>query len=502
MLMWLPSCGKVWLHMIDFTGRQLEEITGGTLSGFEQDRVVGVPGFYVDSRTPIHNGVFVALVGERVDGHEYLDSVKASGAVLAIVKIDSAQQIPEGLPVLRVSDPLVALGQIAHWVRVNIFSARVIGITGSSGKTSTKDLIAGILGQFGETVAPPGSFNTEVGLPLTILSADSRTQFLVLEMGMRGIGHIAALAEIAEPDIGVVINVGSAHIELLGSMENIALAKGELIRALPVSGMAILNLDDPLVAKMSESLDCVTFTFGETRGSDFQASDIKIEADGTTSFMITHEGKSCAAHVKLIGLHYVSNALAAVSTCVAAGVPFETACTFLGNVSVISKWRMEVLEAANGVTVINDSYNANPESTRAALKALAQLGTGESRRRTWAILGEMRELGEHSLEAHDAIGRLAVRLDISRLVCVGAGTKVMHLAAANEGSWGEESVWVADIDEAMTLLAGELTPGDIVLVKASRSIGLDRVASEIQTLPLSNVTEDFDVETDREQGAP
>jgi UDP-N-acetylmuramoyl-tripeptide--D-alanyl-D-alanine ligase len=488
--------------MIDFTGQQLVEITGGVLTECEPEKVLRVPGFYVDSRIPIVSGIFVALVGEKVDGHDYLADVRAAGANLAIVASDSSAPVPEGLPLLRVSDPLIALGQIAHWVRLNVLTARVIGITGSSGKTSTKDLIAGILSQYGQCVAPPGSFNTEVGLPLTILSADMHTQFLVLEMGMRGIGHITTLAEIAVPDIGVVLNVGSAHIELLGSIENIAVAKGELVRALPANGVSILNQDDPFVSRMSDGLTCSQLTFGETRGSDIHAGDISIEPDGTTRFLAAYRDESHLVHVKLIGEHYVSNALAAISASVAAGVPFHTACEFLGNVNVISRWRMEVTEAANGVTVINDAYNANPESMRAALKTLAQMGSREPRRRTWAILGEMRELGEYSLDAHDAIGRLAVRLDISRLVCVGAETKVMHLAAANEGSWGEESAWVSSIDEVMTLLAGALEPGDIVLVKASRSIGLDRVASGILELSLSSVAEHFELGTDREQGAP
>jgi UDP-N-acetylmuramoyl-tripeptide--D-alanyl-D-alanine ligase len=488
--------------MIDFTGQQLTEITGGVLTGYDHEKVLRIPGFYVDSRSPINDGIFVALVGEKVDGHKFLADVQSTGAALAIVATDSTAPLPEGLPLLQVSDPLIALGQIAHWVRLNVLKARVIGITGSSGKTSTKDLIAGILGQHGECVAPPGSFNTEVGLPLTILSADVHTQFLVLEMGMRGIGHITTLAEIAVPDIGVVLNVGSAHIELLGSIETIALAKGELVSALPANGVAILNQDDQFVSRMGEGLACSKLTFGETQGSDVYASDITIEPDGTTRFLATYRGESHVVHVKLVGEHYVSNALAALSASVAAGVPFQSACEFLGNVSVISKWRMEVTEGRNGITVINDAYNANPESMRAALKTLAQLGSREPRRRTWAILGEMRELGEHSLDAHDAIGRLAVRLDISRLVCVGVATKVMHLAAANEGSWGEESAWVSNIDEVMTLLAAELEPGDIVLVKASRSIGLDRVASEVLELSLSSVGEDFELETDREQGVP
>lgn len=496
--------------MIDFTPQQLEEITGGTFAGLNHELVFSVPGFYVDSRSPIDNGVFVALLGERADGHDFLGAAHTAGAVLAIVGTDSIKPIPKGLSVLRVSDPTEALAQIAHWVRLNVVSARVIGVTGSSGKTSTKDLIAGILGQYGQCVASPGSFNTEVGLPLTILSADTHTKFLVLEMGMRGIGHITSLAAIATPDIGVVLNVGSAHIEMLGSIENIARAKSELVLALPVSGIAIINQDDPHVAKMIEELECSILTFGESKDSDFYASDVSIEPDGTTRFLVTYRGVSHSAHVKLIGVHFVSNALAALGASVAAGVPFEIACGFLGNVNVVSKWRMEVTEAENGVTVINDSYNANPDSTRAALKTLAQLGSREPRRRTWAILGEMRELGDHSLDEHDAIGRLAVRLDISRLVCVGSGTKVMHLAAANEGSWGKESVWVPDIEAVMTLLASELEPGDIILVKASRSIGLERVAGEILELSLSNVSKDSefnsdfdsDSETDREQGAP
>lgn len=490
------------MSMISFSGEQLEEITGGALKGCDLQRVFPVPGFFVDSRAPIPDGVFVALAGERADGHSFLGGVQSAGAALAIISKDSKVPIPAGLPTLSVNDPLAALGQIAHWVRRNVLTAQVIGVTGSSGKTSTKDLIAGILSQFGRCVSPPGSFNTEVGLPLTILSADTDTEFLVLEMGMRGIGHISALAEIAEPDIGLVLNVGSAHIELLGSVENIARAKGELVRGLPESGVAILNLDDPHVRKMSVDISCDEWTFGETSGADFHASDILIETDGTTRFTVTHAGVTCNAHVNLIGLHYVSNALAAISACVAAGVPFETACQLLENVHTISKWRMEVTDTPSGITVINDSYNANPESMRAALKTLAQLGSKAPRRRTWAVLGEMLELGDYSLDAHDSIGRLAVRLDISRLICIGAGTKVMHLAAANEGSWGKESLWVAEPDEAIAILSDELAQGDIVLVKASRSVGLDRVASEIPGLRLSSVKSDFEFDTDAEQGAP
>lgn len=480
--------------MFDFTPTELAGITGGVLQqeSLAPERITG---FFIDSREVAAEGAFIAIKGERVDGHDFLHDVAEAGTRFAIVSDSFGGKIPKNLCALVVPNPVVALGQIAHWVRVTHLRAIVVAVTGSSGKTTTKDLIAGILSQCGPTVAPAGSFNTEIGLPLTILRAGPDTEFLVLEMGMRGIGHIELLAEIARPDIGVITNVGSAHIELLGSRENIAQAKGELIRSLGARGSAVLNADDPLVMSLASSTRGEIVTFGKDASSDFRATDIEIHADGFSSYVLDYQEQRLNVAVNLVGEHNVSNSLAAIAASVTAGVDVARAVNAVSTVTSISKWRMEITETAGGITVINDAYNANPESMRAALKTLANFGVdsahkgGQPRRRTWAVLGEMRELGEFSRDEHDAIGRLAVRLDISRLVCVGEPTKIMHLGASLEGSWGEESIWVSDADEAIAHLSAHLQPGDVVLVKASRSIGLEKVAQALTDLLPENLSQ-------------
>lgn len=355
-----------------------------------------------------------------------------------------------------------------------------MAITGSSGKTSTKDLLAFTLAGIGTTVRAEGSFNTEVGVPLTILAADERTEFLVVEMGMRGEGHISYLVDIARPDVGVVVNVGSAHIGMLGTREAIARAKGELVAGLPATATAVLNTDDTLVRSMVGSTAAAVVTFGESADADVRATDVRLDAEARPSFTLTdgRPGHDEAVPVSLqfSGEHYVSNALAAAAAALSLGGSLEQVADGLRAATPQSRWRMEVRESPDGVTIVNDAYNANPESMRAALKTLVAMAAG---RRTWAVLGEMRELGDESMVEHDAIGRLAVRLDISRLLCVGAGTRVMHLAASNEGSWGEESAFAPDVESALLILREELRPGDVVLVKASRSVGLERIAAEL-----------------------
>ncbi len=354
----------------------------------------------------------------------------------------------------------------------------VVGITGSSGKTGTKDLVAGVLSCLGPTVSALGSFNTEVGLPLTILSADEQTRYLVLEMGMRGEGHIDYLVRLARPDVGVVVNVGSAHLGMLGSREAIARAKGELVTGLGPDGVAVLNGDDPLVRAMADRTAARVLTFGESADCDVRATDIRVDENARPSFTLSQASTLEAQPVTLqfSGEHYVSNALAAAAVGLSLGASVEQVADGLRAASPVSRWRMEVAVAPGGYTVVNDAYNANPESMRAALKTLAAMAAG---RRTWAVLGEMRELGDASVDEHDAIGRLAVRLDISKLVCVGAGTRVMHLGASNEGSWGEESMHVPDVEAAIELVRAQVRPGDVVLVKASRSVGLERVAEAL-----------------------
>lgn len=462
--------------MIPMTVGELATAMTGRMEGVEPGVVV--TDVTVDSRSVPAGSMYVAIRGERVDGHDFAADAIRSGAVVVLCGRPVTDADGSPLPCIVVDDPVLALGRLARWVRTERLRCAVIAVTGSSGKTSTKDLVASVLAQVGPTTSAVGSFNTEVGLPLTILSADEATRFLVLEMGMRGIGHIAYLVDIAQPDVGAVINVGSAHLELLGSREAIAQAKGEIVRGLASGATAVLNGDDPLVRGLAGTTDARVVTFGEGGECDVRAVDVRLDERACASFTLVDRSSGSALPVALAfsGEHHIANALAAAAMCLAVGATPDQVAAGLSAARPVSRWRMEIAEAPGGFTVVNDAYNANPESMRAALKTLAAMGRG---RRTWAVLGEMRELGDASLEEHDAIGRLAVRLDISRLVCVGDATRVMHLAASNEGSWGEESVHVPDIDAANRLLDEQVRPGDIVLVKASRSVGLERIAEHL-----------------------
>jgi UDP-N-acetylmuramoyl-tripeptide--D-alanyl-D-alanine ligase len=287
---------------------------------------------------------------------------------------------------------------------------------------------------------------------------------------------VAALCRTAAPTVGVVLNVGSAHLGEFGSREAIALSKGELVEFLPGDGTAVLNADDPLVRAMRDRTTARVLFFGESAEADVRAEDVRSDDEGRPSFRLVGPGGTAQVQLGLVGEHQVANALAAAGAAHALGLPFDATATALSSARPRSRWRMEVAETPEGVTVVNDAYNANPESVRAALKALVSLARG---RRTWAVLGEMRELGDAAGEEHDAIGRLAVRLDVSRLLAVGEGARAVHLGAAHEGSWGDESAWVPDVDAALAVLRAELRPGDVVLVKASRAEGLERVAEAL-----------------------
>src|SRR6478672_7509083 len=311
-----------------------------------------------------------------------------------------------------------------------------------------------------------------------VLRADASTRFLVLETSARGIGHIRALTRIASPRIGVVLNVGSAHLGEFGSREAIATAKGELVEALPAAtdgGVAILNGDDPLVASMANRTRARVVTVGESPGVDVRADRVRLDDLGHATFRLSAPAGTTTVALPLIGGHHVGNALAAAAVAMECGLSVPAIAETLSAAGPRSRWRMELVERADGVVVINDAYNANPESVRAALKTLAAIGRARPAR-TLAVLGEMAELGADAADEHDAIGRLAVRLDISRLIAVGAAARPMAHGAALEGSWDGESTWVADSDAALTLLQTELRPGDVVLVKASRAASLERIA--------------------------
>jgi UDP-N-acetylmuramoyl-tripeptide--D-alanyl-D-alanine ligase len=365
-----------------------------------------------------------------------------------------------------VTDVTDSLGLLAR-DNLDHSSALVIGVTGSHGKTSVKDLLAHLLEPSGPTIAPVGSFNNLWGVPLTVLRTDSSTRFLVVEMGARGVGHIAELCQIAPPDIGVVLNVGTAHLGEFGSPEGIALAKGELVEALPADGVAVLNADDRLVAAMAERTTARLLTFGVS--GDVAVGAVTLDDAGEPHFTLAHEGVVAEVHVPQIGAHHAMNAAAAAAAAIAAGLDLSTIAERLGTAGASSPMRMERHVRADGLVVINDAYNANPESMAAALRAVADIGHGHA----VAVLGEMLELGDRSADAHREIGRLAADLGFARVLVIGQG------AAPIADGAGTIAELVEDVDVAISTLSASLHTDDVVLVKASRGGRLERVAQAL-----------------------
>ena len=465
--------------MIALTLAELAAVVDGAVGAdgdAADDAVVTAPAT-IDSRAVDAGGLFVALPGERVDGHDFVAAAIENGAAAALVAR------PVDGPHVQVPDVRAALSRLARWLvdRLVADGLVVVGITGSSGKTSTKDVIAQLLEAAGPTVATRGNFNNEIGLPVTVTRADGSTRFLVLEMGARGVGHIADLCRIAPPRIGVELNVGTAHASEFGSREATAEAKSELVAALPaaaVGGVAVLNVDDPLVAAMAARTSARVVGVGTGATATVRATGIRLDDRGRASYVLEVDGEEPVdVTLPLHGAHHVGNSLSAAAVALEAGLEPRRVAELLGAVTMPSRWRMEVIDRADGVTVVNDSYNANPESVRAAIEALAAMSAG---RRTWAVLGEMLELGAASPAEHDGVGRLARGSGVARVVAVGEGARAVHDGAVAAGAVdGEESVNVPDVTAAITLLEAQLRPGDVVLVKASRGAGLDRVAAAL-----------------------
>jgi UDP-N-acetylmuramoyl-tripeptide--D-alanyl-D-alanine ligase len=455
--------------VIPLTLADVAAMTGGRLDAAAPGARVSGP-VVADSRAVAPGGLFAALPGEHADGHDFAASAVAGGAAAVLAAR------PVGVAAVVVDDVLGALGRLARGVLDRLPDTTVIGLTGSHGKTSTKDLLADVLAAVGPTVAPHGSYNTELGVPLTVLAADEGTRHLVVEMGARGPGHIAYLCGIARPTVGVVLNVGRAHLGEFGSREAIARAKGELVEALPASGIAVLLADDPMVRAMADRTSAAVLTFGRSPGADVAVGDVALDERARASFALRTPLGEVHVDLRLHGEHHVANAAAAAAAALACGADLDVVAEQLSAAVPRSRWRMEVVERPDGVTVVNDAYNANPDSVRAALEALVVMaGT----RRSWAVLGEMRELGAASVAEHDAVGRLAAQLDVDRLVVVGEGARAVHLGAAQARSGGKESVHVPDAAAALALLRAELAPGDVVLVKASRAAGLEVVAQAL-----------------------
>ncbi|MEU2369832.1 UDP-N-acetylmuramoyl-tripeptide--D-alanyl-D-alanine ligase [Streptomyces pseudogriseolus] len=464
--------------MIALSLAEIAEVVGGQTHDIPDPSVLVTGEVVRDSREAGPGSLFVAFVGERVDGHGFAAQVVEAGAAAVLASR------PVGVPAIVVEDVQAALGALARHVVARL-GATLVALTGSAGKTSTKDLIAQVLRHKAPTVFTPGSLNNEIGLPLTALTATEETKFLVLEMGARGIGHIRYLTGLTPPRIGLVLNVGSAHIGEFGGREQIAQAKGELVESLPPAeegGVAVLNADDPYVRAMSSRTKAKVLLFGESGEADVSAENVRLTDSGQPSFRLHTPSGASDVTMRLYGEHHVSNALAAAAVAHELGMSADEIARALSEAGSLSRWRMEVTERPDGVTVVNDAYNANPESMKAALRALAAMGEASRAKggRTWAVLGKMAELGDEALAEHDAVGRLAVRLNVSKLVAVGGREAAwLQLGAYNEGSWGEESVHVSDAQAAVDLLRSELRPGDVVLVKASRSVGLESVAQAL-----------------------
>ncbi|WP_123355113.1 UDP-N-acetylmuramoyl-tripeptide--D-alanyl-D-alanine ligase [Frigoribacterium sp. PhB160] len=464
--------------MIALTVAEVVEITGGVLHDEEARGDLVVSGSVeTDSRLVTAGSVFFALRGEVTDGHLFVDAAVSAGAALVVAE----RPVEATVPVMVVDDGVVALSRLAAAVveRVRRHGRlRVVGITGSNGKTSTKNMLRAVLGDVAPTVAPEGSFNNHVGAPISMLRIDDATEFLVVEMGASGPGEIARLVEIARPDTGVVLKVGLAHAGGFGGIEGTRAAKAEMVTDLPETGTAVLNADDDRVAGMASVTAARVVTFGLADSATYRAADVDVTATGT-SFTLTHGDLTRRVDLRILGEHHVMNALAALTVAGEWGLDLDRAAAVLETVARAERWRMEVLDGGDGVTVVNDAYNASPDSVAAALKTLVQIVPEGGR--SIAVLGEMAELGEFAREEHDRIGRLVVRLNVGQLVVVGTEARLIHVAAGLEGSWDGESVFVTDIDEAYDLLRGSLRAGDVVLVKSSKSAGLrflgDRLAA-------------------------
>jgi UDP-N-acetylmuramoyl-tripeptide--D-alanyl-D-alanine ligase len=445
--------------MIPLTLAEIAAVTGGRLAAADPSGTVTGPVEF-DSRKVGPGSLFVAFPGEKVDGHDYAVAARAAGAVAVL----GTRPVP-GVPMVLVDDALTAMGKLARAVVDRLPDLTIVGLTGSSGKTTTKDLIAQLLARLGPTVAPAGSFNNELGHPYTVLKADADTRYLVLEMGARGIGHIRYLCEVAPPRIGVVLNVGVAHIGEFGSVEQIAVAKGELVEALPGDGVAVLNADDTRVEAMAARTGARVTLVGEAPQALIRATDVRLDERGRASYtLVTPEG-GAPVRLGLSGRHQVGNTLAAAAVARELGTPLDDLAAALGKLRLVSTRRMDVFDRADDVTVIDDSYNANPASTAAALHALTAMAAGG---RSVAVLGYLAELGDHERAGHEEVGRLAATLGVDLLIVVGQPAAPIHDGAVSVADWGGKSVQVTDQDAAIALLREELRGRDVVLVKGSR----------------------------------
>lgn len=508
--------------MIELSAAEISEVVSGRLRGLEDPAGLCVTVADTDSRQFGEGssngpgpGLFIAKPGETTDGHRFIDAALEAGAVLVLAQRDTDDASGSPHPAVIVDDVVEAMGLLAAEIvtRIRAHSpTTVIGITGSAGKTTTKDLLRQLLTPEGPTVAPQGSYNGEVGVPLTIFTAPLHTRFLIVEMGADAPGNIRDLAQMVRPDIGVVLMVGSAHAGKFGGADKIAAVKGELAEAIAPDGAVILNDDDPQVRSMAARAVAPVTWFGTSAAENSSddhaetsshggeaaaqgaqwvtASEVALDESGHPHFTLrVRQGsrdEEASVRSGLTGTHHVTNLLAAAAAAHQLGVSTQAIARRLDGLGPGSRWRMQRTERADGVTVINDAYNANPESMREALRTLAMI-TRPTGRRSVAVLGPMLELGAEAIPRHTQLGETAVRLNIGKLVVVGDEAYSLYRGAIAEGSWGSEVHWVPDVEAAEAYLEDEIRPGDVVLLKSSNGAGLghlgDAIAAKAAAVP-------------------
>ncbi len=461
--------------MISLSLKEIARVINAELIGVGETEVTG--SVETDSRLVKAGSLFVAKPGEVTDGHLFIGDAIANGAVAAIVD----HKVDEEINQLVVADVVHALGLLAEFVVAEVKAKgnlQVIGVTGSNGKTTTKNMLREVLSIAGDTIAPEESFNNEVGAPYSMLKITEDTKYLVVELGADGLGSIRYLAKMCKPDIGIELKVGLAHAGEFGGIEVTEKIKAELVEELDSTGIALLNIDDSRVASMASRTKAKVLTFGTNEQAQYRAKNITLSLEGTSFDFSRPDGSSDSVRLKILGEHHVYNALAALSVGDLLGIDQKASISALEIMNLAERWRMEKHVRKDGLVVINDAYNASPESMRAALQTLAQLGR-LSGKKTVAVMGEMAELGQFSAVEHDAIGRIAVRLNLSQVVVVGLGAKLIHMGASQEGSWDGESKYFDEISEALGFLRGMLTGEEIVLVKSSKSANLRYLGDDL-----------------------
>ena len=466
--------------MIELSLAQVATFVGGRIlhSNDEIDRIIVSGSVETDSRLVGAGSLFVAKPGEVTDGHNFLQQAKDSGAVAAIVE---REVTTVNLPQILVADAVAALGMLAAEVLALVRAEtglKVVGITGSNGKTTTKNMLRAILSTAGETIAPIESYNNEVGAPISVLKISRSTKFLVAELGAGGPGSIAYLAKITRPDVAVELKVGLAHAGEFGGIESTAAIKAELLPYVAPDGVAIFNLDDSYVRAMAEKFNGQKIWFGTNPQANYWADGYELSLAGTSFDLHWPDASVARVTLKILGEHHVMNALASIAVADHLGVPRKQIIEALEQLALAERWRMQLTEGSDGISYINDAYNASPDSTKAALQTLAQLGR-QTGRRTVAIIGEMAELGEFSRQEHDTIGRLCVRLNLGLTVAIGEGARLVYMGASLEGSYDGEAQFLESLDGAFEVVRGMLRSGDIVLIKSSKSANLRHLGDQL-----------------------